>query len=270
MTLIASQGVSPKTFKAAPFGARLKALKTEDVVMKTLILDRPLGVATDAHGAANGAVSRRRFLAGLGLVTGVMIAGPVRALPGFAAEGGSWKDSVASLVNYICPEPAAGRIRDAIYRADTYYVAPSTDFHNSFSSRQIINAQIYPEASYNGRYFELAGLPFYDSRNPCRRSKDLNPLEIARILNGGEREYYGGVVSPCSERRQLASCGCERDVYNKTLVYYKQDPAAWEPVYTRNFTDGRKSYLGFAVKARVNAQGQPLKQLLLSPDSVAG
>lgn len=236
--------------------------------MKTLIIDRQLGFAAEALEAASGVVSRRNFLMGLGLVTGAMIVKPVRALPGRTYEDGSWKASVSRLVNYICPEPAAGRIRDAIDRADTYYGAPSTDFHSSFSSRQILNAQVYPETTYGDRYFELARLPYYDSRNPCRRTKDLNVLEIERILNRGERQYYGGVVSPCSERRQLASCGCERNVYNKTLAYYQQDPEAWESLYTRNFTDGRRSYLGFAIKPRTNAQGQPLKQLLLSPDSV--
>jgi hypothetical protein len=236
--------------------------------MKKLILDKHLGLTANTLKAASNTVSRRNFLMGLGLVTGAVIVTPVLALPGVADNGGSWKESVSRLVNYICPEPSAKRIRDAIYRAETYYVVPPTDFHSSFSSRQIINVQTSPEATYGGRYFELARLPYYDSSNPCRRTKDLNVLEIERILNDGEREYYGGVVSPCSERRQLASCGCERNVYNKTVAFYDEDPEAWQPVYTRNFTDGRRSYLGFAVKSRTNAQGQPLKQLLLSPDSV--
>jgi hypothetical protein len=235
--------------------------------MKTLILDKQPSCAADSFEATNGAVSRRNFLIGMGLVAGAIIVKPVYALPGFAYDGG-WKESVCNLVDYICPQPAARRIREAIYQAGTSYVTPSADFHGSFSSRQIISAQIYPEATYGDRYFELASLPYYDSHNPCRRTKDLNVLEIARILNEGEQKYYGGVVSPCSERRQLASCGCERDVYNKTVAYYEEDPEAWEPVYTRNFTDGKESYLGFAVKPRANAQGQLLKQLLLSPDSV--
>jgi hypothetical protein len=127
--------------------------------------------------------------------------------------------------------------------------------------------RVYPEETYGSRFFELENLPFYDSRNPCRRNKDLNAFEINRILAGGEREFYGTVVSPCSERRQLAYT-CEWETYRKTAEYYTQDPDAWQPIYTRNFTDGSKSYLGFAVKPRTNAQGRPLKQLLLSPDSV--
>lgn len=166
------------------------------------------------------------------------------------------------------PRPAAGRIREAIYRAGTSYVAPPADFHSRFSSRQIINAQVYPEATYGDRYFEFDRLPYYDSRNPCRRTKDLNVIEIERILNGEEREHYGGVVSPCSERRQIASCGCEWDTYRETAASYDEDPDAWEPVYTRNFTDGGQSYLGFAVRARSNDRGRPPTLLLLSPDSV--
>jgi hypothetical protein len=233
--------------------------------MKTLILDKPRGSAAAALETTNGYMSRRKFLMGVGLAVGAMIVKPAHALPGLAYDGDRWKESVCSLVDYICPEPAAGRIRDAIYAADTYYVAPSSDFHSSFSSKHIINAQVYPEATYGDRYFEFARLPYYDSRNPCRRTKDLNVVEIERILNGDERERYGGVVSPCSERRQLASCGCERDTYTRTLAYYEEDPKAWEPVYTRNFTDGRSSYLGFAVKPRTNGQGQPPSQLFLSP-----
>ncbi|HEX8129635.1 MAG TPA: hypothetical protein VF527_11090 [Pyrinomonadaceae bacterium] len=238
------------------------------MVMKTLIFGKQFGSTADSLEAANGAVSRRNFLVGMGLVTGTVLIKPATALHGFAYNGGSWKESVCKLVDYICPQLTAGHIREAIYRADSYHAAPSADYHGSFSSRQIINAQVYPKVTHGGRYFEFSRLPYYDSHNPCRRTKDLNVLEIERILNDGEREYYGGVVSPCSERRQLASCGCERDAYDKTVTYYKEDPKAWEPLYVRNFTDGRRSYLGFAVKPRTNAYGQPLKQLLLSPDSV--
>ena len=236
------------------------------MVMKKLILDKQLRCTGDGFEAPDRAVPRRSILMGLGLVAGAMLVKPVRALPGLAYGG--WQESVCDLVDYICPQPAAGRIRDAIYRAGTSYVTPSADFHSSFSSRQIINAQVYPEATYGDRYFEFERLPYYDSRNPCRRTKDLNILEIERILNEDERELYGGVVSPCSERRQLASCGCEWDVYRETAASYDEDPDAWEPLYTRNFTDGKQSYLGFAVKARTNVQGQPLRQLLISPDSV--
>lgn len=233
--------------------------------MKRLILERQPGFAADCLEAASGVVSRRNFLRGMGLVAGVMIVSPARALPGLTRDGGSWKESVCSLVDYVCPEPAAERIRESISQAETYYVTPSSDFHSSFSSRQIINVQVSPEATYGDRYFELARLPYYDSRNPCRRTKDLNVVEIERILNGDAQEYYGTVVSPCSERRRLASCGCERDVYQKTLAHYEEDPQAWEPLYVRNFTDGSSSYLGFGVKPRTSAQGQ---QLYLSPDSV--
>lgn len=236
--------------------------------MKTLIIGTRNDFGAGPLKAANDAVSRRKFLVGMGLMAGAMIARPVHALPHLAYDGSSWKDSVCRLVDNVCPKPAAKRINDSIYRADTYYVAPPADFHGSFSSRELIKAQTYPEATYGERFFELAHLPYYDSQNPCRRTKDLNALEIERILNGGEREYYGGVLSPCSERRQLASCGCEWDVYNNTVAYYGEDPDAWEPLYTRNFTDGKSSYLGFAVTPRTDAQGRPLKQLLLSPDSV--
>lgn len=235
--------------------------------MKMLILDKQPSRAGDGFQAMNGAVSRRNILMGIGLFTGAMLVKPAQALAGLA-DGGRWKESVCDLVDYICPPPAAGRIREAIYQAGTSYVTPASDFHGSFSSRQAINAQVYPEATYGSRYFEFERLPYYDSRNPCRRTKDLNLLEIARILSPGERKFYGGVVSPCSERRPLVSCGCEWDVYRETAASYEEDPDAWEPVYTRNFTDGKKSYLGFAVKARTNVQGQPLRQLLLSPDSV--
>lgn len=233
--------------------------------MMRLIPDRRQGFAAYCLEAAGGAVSRRNFLRGMGLVAGAMIVSPARALPRLAYDGGSWKESVCSLVDYVCPEPAARRIREAIYRAETYYVTTPSDFHSSFSSRQIINAQVYPEATYGDRYFELARLPYYDSRNPCRRTKDLNVVEIERILNEEEQDHYGGVVSPCSERRQLASCGCERNVYHKTLADYEEDPQAWDPLYVRNFTDGHSSYLGFAARPRTGTQDY---ELFLSPDSV--
>lgn len=236
--------------------------------MKTLILNRRPGVEAGRFEAASGGVSRRRFLMGAGLAAGVMLVEPARALPGFAYEGDGWKETVCSLVDHVCPEPAAERIREAIQQAETYSVTPASDFHGSFSSGRVINARVSPEATYGNRFFEFSRLPYYDSRKPCRRAKDLNMMEIERILNLEEQEYYGGVVSPCSERRQLASCGCERNVYQKTLADYEDDPGAWEPLYVRNFTDGARSFLGFAVRSRANDGGGRVRQLLLSPDSV--
>lgn len=235
--------------------------------MKSLILNQRSGFAADRAGAEIGAVSRRSFLVGAGLAASVLLVKPVRALPGLAYNADSWKQSVCALVDQICLESAAERIREAIDEAEVYYVKPTSDFHGSFSSRQRLNLQVSPEATYGERYFEFASLPYYDSRNPCRRAKDLNALEIARILNGDERERYDGVVSPCSERRQLAACGCERNVYQKTLDFYEEESAAWEPLYVRNFTDGRRSYLGFAVTSLTNEEEQ-FRELFLSPDSV--
>src|SRR5215213_6336912 len=109
--------------------------------MKTLILDKQPGYAADSFKATEGAVSRRNFLVGLGLAASIVIVKPVHALAGLAYDGG-WKESVCDLVDYICPRPAAGRIREAIYQAGTTYVTPSADFHDSFSSRRIINARV--------------------------------------------------------------------------------------------------------------------------------
>lgn len=232
--------------------------------MKRLTLNERAGSAAGRLEVATCSVSRRSFLKGAGLLAGAVLVKPAHALPGLASYRSSWKASVCSLVDHICPERAAERIREAIYEAQTYSVTPAPDFHSSFSSTRIIDARVSPEATYGDRFFEFARLPYYDSRNPPRRAKDLNLLEIERILNEGEQEHFGSVVSPCSERRQVASCGCERDVYRKTFARYRKDEAEWAPLYARNFTDGRRSYLGFAVQSRTDG----VRELFLSADSV--
>jgi hypothetical protein len=211
--------------------------------------------------------NRRSILKGVLLVTAVSLLKPTELL---ALQGNAldvWRRQLCDFASAVCPG-ASAYISDRIWRAAAYWGSGSGDFHQSFAATYVLDLRIQPYSTVNGsRYFEFDRYPFYDSHSPCRRIKDVNEIELKRFLHHEEQKFYGGVVSPCSERRHLET-QCELDDFNRTAQAYKTDPKAWEHAYVRNVTDGQKSYYAHAVKPRTSNQQQGEKQVFLSPDSV--
>lgn len=214
-------------------------------------------------GAEDRKISRRFFIGGITVAAIIATAKPkgVFASENYAAE--DWRRSVNSLVNSICYEPQ--RISNVVNRATVYTTPYGNSFHESFSPNYVLNIRVQPEETITGRIFEFDRFPFYDSRNPCRRTKDLNSLEIWRLTQPGEIQWHGGVLSPCSERRIANKF--ELEDFSRTANHYRTNPEDWDHVYTRNVTDGRKSYLAHAVSSRTTRtqSGRPAKNLLVSP-----
>jgi hypothetical protein len=220
-------------------------------------------------------ISRRTLVKGLGILTiaSVLEPGKLFAAPRYNREVEAWIASVKDLASSICDNSVAEQVHELLSNADAYVTPATNDFHQSFSAPFFLDLRIAPVATSSGqRFFEFDQYPFYDSHRPCRRTKDVNEIELRRFLDRGEIEFYGGVVSPCSERRQLTS-QCEREDFTRTAEYYDADPDEFEHLYTRNVTDGNKSYLAHAAKPRAvrstpTQRRRALKQVFLSPDSL--
>jgi hypothetical protein len=145
-------------------------------------------------------------------------------------------------------------------------------FHGQFSSPYAFAEQLQPCTSrYGNTTFEVAGLPYFDSQSPCRRTKDLNEIEIERLLEPREIAYYGCVLAPCSERR--APTRDDRDLFARTAREYRADPAAYNLDYVRNVSDGRSDHrqlYAHGATGRVNnPDGSPRKNLFLSSFDVS-
>jgi hypothetical protein len=228
-----------------------------------------LFTSTLSDGPVNGPqqfISRRLVLKGLGVLTAVCAFRPQLLLADQFSGLYGWRQLLGEFVTQVCPAPTASRFQSLILNAQAYSAPVATDFHHYYSQPIILDLRISPQLTVNGgRYFEFDRYPFYDSNQPCRRTKDVNDIELRRFLNAGEVEFYGGVVSPCSERRLATQC--DLNDFQRTAQYYRTDPAGWEPLYVRNVTDGRRSYLAHAAKPRVGNR-QALKQVFLSPNSL--
>ena len=223
--------------------------------------------AVEAAAKKDSNLNRRSILKGVVLVTAASLLKPTQLLALQSSGLDAWRRLVCDFASALCPG-ASAYISDRVWRANGYWSPGSGDIHQTYIASYFLDLRIQPYTTVNdGRYFEFDRYPFYDSHSPCRRIKDVNEMELRRFLNAGERTFYGGVVSPCSERRPL-EYQCEKENFNRTAREYKTDPNAWEHLYLRNVTDGKKSYFAHAVKPRASNQSQDLKQVFLSPDSV--
>lgn len=145
-------------------------------------------------------------------------------------------------------------------------------FHGQFSSPYAFSEQLQPCTSrYGHTVFEVAGLPYFDSERPCRRSKDLNEIEIVRLTDPKEVAYYGCVLAPCSERRPPTSN--DQALFARTVREYNGDPRAYNLDYVRNVSDGRADHpqlYAYGATGRVNnPNGSPRKNLFLSTFDVS-
>src|SRR5437763_13094442 len=116
-----------------------------------------------------------------------------------------WKERLTIFLSDVLPGDARGTVVERVK------AAPCTTgivqaFHDQFSSPVRLYLRLAPMATlFEDVTLEIDQLPYYDRQNPCRRTKDLNAAEMARIIEPSERQFYGCVLSPCSERRSLTA-----------------------------------------------------------------
>ena len=181
-----------------------------------------------------------------------------------------WRERVKTFVYVVLPtewaDYYAGRIAYAGVEVWSY-----NSFHGQFSSPYAFSEQLPPCATRYGTTFELAGLPYFDSQRPARRTKDLNEIEITRLIDPDEVRYYGCVLSPCSERRPPTSDDYAK--FSRTVQTYGGEPRAYNLDYVRNVSDGRTDHgqlHAYGVTGRVNnPDGSPRKNLFLSSFDVS-
>lgn len=177
----------------------------------------------------------------------------------------NWKASVEKLAWSILPEQVAPPIVARVRNSDVYY-RHDDSFHGQFSSPLGLTARCGPTPCiYAGCTFELDQLPYYDTANPCLRSKDLNAVEIAQLTFPAEVRLYGVVLSPCSSRRPPERQDYER-FYRTIREVYGRDPQAYRVDYVRNVTDGRgRRTQQVATGATSRDTQRPAKNFFITP-----
>jgi hypothetical protein len=173
-------------------------------------------------------------------------------------------------VQSVVPEDVAPAVLRYVTAAPYWTGSTPRCFSDQFSSPVRLVLRIEPiQTLYADTTFEIDQLPYYDRMNPCRRTKDLNAAEMARLIEPSERAQYGIIMSPCSERRALTVD--DRQLYERTVAHdYQTDPRDYTPRYVRNFTNGKDSYLGWGATRNDSASSQlPPKNVFLSSFDVS-
>jgi len=232
-------------------------------------------VLSSEHGELDEQ-SRRAFLRLLGLGTlATFVCGEVWAEPYTVwptedeNDPTTWKRRLCTFTSAILP-PAWSRFTNEQIAQAPYHYGVDNSFSSRFSSPVRLAIRIAPIATrYDDVTFELDALPYYDRMNPCRRSKDLNSVELARLLNPEELEYYGCVLSPCSLRQPLTAQ--DQRFYQRTVSDdYQINPRAYVPQYARNFTDGEHVHRAIgAVRSTEGSERLPLKNVFLTSFDVS-
>jgi hypothetical protein len=231
--------------------------------MSEILKDTSLDVLHPVH-------SRRGFLTMLGTVAVGTLMAP-EALAGRVVwpiedeyDVTTWKREVCAFTNYVLPRPQARKVQEYVASAG-YERAYDGTWSGQFSSPVRLRLRLSPVSTvYTEVTFELDQLPYYDRMNPCRRSKDLNSVELERLLSREEREYYNCVLSPCSAREPLTAH--DHDLYQRSVADdYHISPKAYVPQYARNFTNGESTFRGIgAVRAKDAKSNLPLKNVFLT------
>lgn len=214
-------------------------------------------------------VARRTFLKSAGAFSGMLFFEPMLALGDGFAPSEVWKQTVTNFVLRVLPNQTGQSINAVIMRSSVSQSPGARTFHDYYGPRLVIEAQLMPASTSDGRFFELDRVPLYDSHNPCRRIKELNRVEILTITDPRIVAIYDTIVSPCSERRPPQHGG-EYNNFCRTASEYGVRPETVTREYTRNFTDGKKSYLGHGVSfpSNLDPQGKPRKALLLASEDI--
>lgn len=236
-----------------------------------------LPVSRVTAGDSTSTLERRRFLgiAAVGIL-GVVVAkqiptmaklAPATAMP---YEADAWKSTINSFITNVCPAPVADRACNIVRGCEVVSASSPTDFHTYFSAPVVlVGGSVNPISAGCTQFFELDRFPFYDRSNPPQRIKDLNAFEIRRVIYSTEVQYFGCVMSPCSER--FSPNDRQKAIFQQTAwERYNTDPRDLDLKYVRYFNNGRRPHYGFGVasKSESGRFGKSKSDLLLSDSDV--
>jgi hypothetical protein len=239
---------------------------------ETLLTDSlsPLARLSETEGMPQ--IRRRQFLKIVG-VAGVGLALSSKALFAQPTDVSLWVEHVAGLVYSICPDQRVSQsINSRLYRAQLKYAPRATDFHSYFSAPYVFaDTTISPEKAICGNGFEVNQFPYYDIACPCGGHNDLNAPEIRRITNDKEKEFYGCVLAPTSQRMSMEPR--DHAGFLRTVSSYPYDPNDFNVPYKRVFSSSEgQSYYGYNIvhKTLVGSNGKPMGDMLLSSYPIRG
>lgn len=215
-------------------------------------------------------VKRRQFLQTAGLV-GVGLALAPKIALAQDSDFARWRDTVNGLVYTVCTDRRAQVISSRLSSARLDWRLRTSDFHYYYAAPLIfVGTTISPEEVMCGNGFEVNQFPFYDARCPCENVTDLNAFEIRRVINSGEIERYGCVLTPHGRRTSLAYA--DHANYHRTASSYGLNPNQYQPEAKRIFKrkTGRAVY-GFQIAAKADLEAnvsKPRRDVLLSSEDL--
>ena len=125
-----------------------------------------------------------------------------------------------------------------------------TAFHEQFWSNFSLYNPIPPTRSRYGHYVGIDDLARADSRPALRVHKDWNFFEMRRVITACEISQFGVVLYPCGHRAQPTPADFQSYARVCRTLYGIEHPQRFQLLYTRPFSDGRRSFTGYLV-ARV-------------------
>jgi hypothetical protein len=137
------------------------------------------------------------------------------------------------------------------------------NFHEQFRSDYVLPNQFPPTRTRYGFYVNLDEVVRADSQVNIRVFQDLNFFEIRRLIHPGELYNFGQVLSPAGLRQPPNPL--DRDAFYRvcTRLYGIPNPEMLTVLYTRLFTNGQHTFMGFLASRGPDPLRSPYKDLLL-------
>lgn len=140
---------------------------------------------------------------------------------------------------------------------------PSTTFHNQFLSNYVLPRPLGATQSRYGFFVGINEVVQADGQAVIRPQQDLNFYELRRLLHPAELSQFGVVLSPTGTRNATTPTDLE-SFYRVARTYYGiPNPETLTVLYTRLFTNGRNSFVGYLASRGPEPMRSPFKDLLL-------
>lgn len=169
---------------------------------------------------------------------------------------------------------------DELLREASINLAPRAEgnLHEVFRAGWRFSERVDPTVTRCGNIYQIDDQAYLDSITPCRRSKDLNVIEIVLLADPRIINICGRVANPCTARE--VPTDTDRDEFDVAVRNYHH-PATGRPVrpvdvdllYSRNVDLRREKDPGNRIRGRLHAWqwrglrdplGRPARQALLS------
>ena len=171
----------------------------------------------------------------------------------FEVGSGVHHHAMVGLVREYIARTLSPDFANQIIEARVVQRTPTT-FHEQFWSNYSLFNPIVPTRSRYGYFVSINDLARADSRPDIRIHKDWNFYEMRRAITGSELSQFGVVLFPCGHRAPPTPADLQCFARVCRTLYGIEHPHHLQVLYTRPFSDGRRSFTGYlAARPRSDA-----------------